>query len=60
MKSLNIENDHLIIFENEMYHDFLDHEKYKNAADDLLFNIGSAASQDSDVESSKRRFLLHC
>ena len=35
-------------------------ENYESAADEFSFNIGSAWSQDSDVESSKRRFLLHC
>ena len=35
-------------------------ENYGNAADELFFKMGRGSSPDSDAESSKRRFLLHC
>ena len=50
-------NDHLIIFENEMYHDFLDHEKYKKIYFVLLGNENRSVQLSTKVMDYKKNII---
>ncbi len=50
-------NDHLIIFENEMYHDLLDHEKYKKIYFVLLGNENRSVQLSTKVMDYKKNVI---
>ena len=50
-------NEHLIIFENEMYDDFLDHEKYKKIYFVLLGNENRSVQLSSKVMDYKKNVI---
>ena len=50
-------NDHLIIFENEMYDDFLDHEKYKKIYFVLLGNENRSVQLSTKVMDYKKNVI---
>ena len=50
-------NDYLIIFENEMYDDFLDHEKYKKIYFVLLGNENRSVQLSSKVMDYKKNVI---
>ena len=50
-------NDHLIIFENEMYDDFIDHEKYKKIYFVLLGNENRSVQLSTKVMDYKKNVI---
>ena len=50
-------NDHLIIFENEMYDDFLDHKKYKKIYFVLLGNENRSVQLSTKVMDYKKNVI---
>jgi len=57
IRNNEVSNDHLIIFENEMYDDFLDHEKYKKIYFVLLGNENRSVQLSPKVMNYKKNVI---
>ncbi len=57
IRNNEVSNDHLIIFENEMYDDFLDHEKYKKIYFVLLGNENRSVQLSTNVMDYKKNVI---
>ena len=57
IRNNEVSNDHLIIFENEMYDDLLDHEKYKKIYFVLLGNENRSVQLSTNVMDYKKNVI---